>query len=279
MSKNNNSPSPLSTKGGDNGSAAGAASVSVAGPALGRPGGGADPRVIPIAVAVGEAPPPESPTGAMIRTLGLVSAVCGLIIVGAYQGTYDAVAANKRIATERAVFKVLPKARSIEEFAAQAGGGISKVGAGDTAIPPGAVKFFAAYDESGKLAGIAAEGVGKGYADNVRIMFGYQPDCQCVVGIGVVSMRETPGIGDKIITDREFLANFTALDVKLKADLSALANEVKAVKHGAKANAWQIDAIAGATITSRAVGKAINDSAQALLPRLVPNLDKLGSKS
>jgi electron transport complex protein RnfG len=34
----------------------------------------------------------------MIRTLGLVSAVCGLIIVGAYQGTYDAVAANKRLA-------------------------------------------------------------------------------------------------------------------------------------------------------------------------------------
>ncbi len=236
-------------------------------------------KVIPIAVATPDAAVPESPTGAMIRTLGLVSAICGLIIVGAYQGTYDAVAANKRIATERAVFKVLPKAKSIEEFFAQAGGGISKVGAGDTAIPPGAVKFFAAYDEAGKLAGIAAEGVGKGYADNVRIMFGYHPDCQCVVGIGVVSMRETPGIGDKIITDREFLANFTALDVKLKADLSALANEVKAVKHGSKANAWQIDAIAGATITSRAVGKAINDSAQALLPRLVPKLDTLAKKS
>ena len=50
---------------------------------------------------------------------------------------------------------------------------------------------------------------------------------------------------------------------------------MKTVKHGAKTNAWQIDAIAGATITSRAVGKAINDTAQALLPRLVPNLDKL----
>jgi electron transport complex protein RnfG len=245
-----------------------------------------DHRVIPIVEQA--SPPPESPTGAMIRTLGLVSAICGLIIVGAYQGTYDAVAANKRIATERAVFKVLPKAKAIAEFVAAPGGGIARVGAGDApkeapsggaAIGPGSVKFFAAYDEAGKLAGIAAEGVGKGYADNVRIMFGYQPDCQCVVGIGVVSMRETPGIGDKIITDKEFLANFTALDLKLKADLSALANEVKAVKHGSKANAWQVDAISGATITSRAVGKAINDSAQALLPRLVPNLDKLGSKS
>jgi electron transport complex protein RnfG len=173
------------------------------------------------------------------------------------------------------VFKVLPQAKTIAEFLAQPGGSVSKVGAGETATPSGAVKFFAAYDETGKLAGIAAEGGAKGYADTVRIMFGYQPDCQCVVGIGVVSMRETPGIGDKIITDKEFLANFTALDLKLKDDLSALANEVKAVKHGAKANAWQVDAIAGATITSRAVGKAINDTAQSLLPRLVPNLDKL----
>ncbi|MCF8197475.1 MAG: FMN-binding protein [Sulfuritalea sp.] len=211
----------------------------------------------------------------MIRTLGLVSAICGLIIVSAYQSTYDAVAANKRIATERAVFKVIPAAKSIVEYAALPNGGIQKLGAGDTATPSGAVGFFAAYDEHGRLAGIAAEGGAKGYADTVRIMFGYSPACQCVVGFGVVAMRETPGIGDKIIKDREFLANFAALDVKLTADLSALANEVMAVKHGTKSNPWQIDAIAGATITSRAVGRAINDAAQALLPRLVPKLEIL----
>ncbi|MCX7155134.1 MAG: FMN-binding protein [Rhodocyclales bacterium] len=216
----------------------------------------------------------------MVRTLGLVSAICGLIIVGAYQSTYDAVAANKRIATERAVFKVIPAAKSIAEYVALPTGGVEpRVGAGDMATVPGAVKFFAAYDESGKLAGIAAEGAAKGYADTVRIMFGYSPGCQCVVGIGVVNMRETPGIGDKIITDKDFLANFKALDAKLSADLSMLANAVKTVKHGTKVNPWQIDAIAGATITSRAVGKAIDDSAQALLPRLVPNLDKLAGKS
>lgn len=237
-------------------------------------------RVIPIAVAGATPPAPASPTAAMIRTLGLVSAICGLIIVGAYQSTYDAVAANKRIATERAVFKVIPAAKSIAEYVALPAGGIEpRVGAGDTAITPGAVKFFAAYDTDGRLAGIAAEGTAKGYADTVRIMFGYSPDCQCVVGIGVVNMRETPGIGDKIITDKDFLANFKALDAKLNKELSALVNEVKTVKHGTKTNPWQIDAIAGATITSRAVGKAINDSAQALLPRLVPNLDKLASKS
>jgi electron transport complex protein RnfG len=247
---------------------------------------GAKPVIIPIQVAAAtppEAPPtsatpPASPTVGMVLTLGLVSAICGLIIVSAYMGSFDAVAANKRIATERAVFKVIPTAKSIAEYVALPGGGIeAKVGAGDTA--PGAVKFFAAYDEGGKLAGIAAEGSAKGYADSVRIMFGYSPPCQCVIGIGVVSMRETPGIGDKILTDKAFLANFTSLDTKLASDLGKLANDVKTVKHGTKTNPWQIDAIAGATITSRAVGKSINDAAQALLPRLVPNLDKLRSKT
>jgi electron transport complex protein RnfG len=212
----------------------------------------------------------------MLKTLGLVSGICGLVIVGSYQGTYEAVAANKRIAMERAVFKVVPAAKSIEEYYALDGGSIAKAGA---EAPAGAVKFFAGYDEAGKLVGVAAAGGAKGYADTVRIMFGYDPACQCVKNIGVVSMRETPGIGDKIVKDKEFLANFEQLDAKLNAEMNALTHEIKTVKHGSKADAWQVDAIAGATITSRAVGKAINDTAQALLPKLVPNLDKIKDKS
>jgi electron transport complex protein RnfG len=213
----------------------------------------------------------------MIRTLGLVSAICGLIIVGTYESTLAAAQANRRIAAERAVFKVVPAARSIAEFRIVDGRDIKPADGGET--PAGALKFYAAYDDAGKLAGIAAEGAAKGYADTVRVMFGYGPACQCISGIGVVSMRETPGIGDKILTDAAFLANFQALDVRLDADLKALANEVRVVKHGTKSQAWQIDAIAGATITSRAVGKGINDAAQALLPKLLPGLDKVANKS
>jgi electron transport complex protein RnfG len=220
--------------------------------------------------------PQATSTLAMIRTLGIVSTICGLIIVGSYQGTLPAAQANRRIATERAVFKVIPAAKSIEAFYALPGGGLAAAGEADA--PSGAIRFFAAYDGAGQLAGIAAEGSAKGYADAVRIMFGYSPACQCVVGIGVVSMRETPGIGDKILSDKEFQANFQALDVHLTQDLTALAHEVKAVKHGTKTNPWQIDAISGATVTSRAVGRGINDSAQALLPRLLPNLEKLKVK-
>lgn len=224
-------------------------------------------------------PAPAEPVGAtptfiLLRTLSGVSAICGLIIVGSYLATLDRANANRKLAAERAVFKVLPAAKSVKEYLVLPSGEIAP-SSGGTELPPGALRFYAAYDETPKLAGIAAEGAAKGYADTVRVMFGYSKSCDCIVGFGVVSMRETPGIGDKIITDKDFLANFKELDVRLKSDLSALANEVRVVKHGSKTQPWQIDAISGATVTSRAVGKGINDAAQLLLPRLVSNLDRL----
>lgn len=223
----------------------------------------------------GDTPHQATPAASLVKTLGLVSALCGLIIVGAYQGTYEAAAANRRLALERTVFKIVPAATTMTEWQATAQG-IRPAG-GEAAA--GSIKFYAAYAEDGSLAGIAVEGAAKGYADVVRILYGYSPDCQCVSGIGVVAMKETPGIGDKIITDEAFQANFKALDVKLDRELARLAHEVKVVKQGSKTEAWQIDAISGATVTSRAVGKAINDSAQALLPKLLPQIEQLRKKT
>ena len=214
---------------------------------------------------------PSTPSVAMIRTLGVVATVCGILIVSAYEGTLESVNANKKIALERAVFKVIPNAASVSEFVASSGG----VQPAGTTVPEGAVKFYAAYDQAGSLKGVAAEGAGKGYADTVRVLYAYDTTKQAITGLGVVSMRETPGIGDKIYTDEAFLKNFAALDARLAADMKALAHAIKVVKHGSKQNPWEIDAIAGATVTSKAVGKGINDSAQKLLPLLVPNLDKL----
>ena len=221
--------------------------------------------------------PQTTPAAAMIPTLGLLSAICGLIIVAAYQGTYDAVQENKRIAVERAVFKVIPAAKSIVEYSALPAGGVEKIAAGATA-PAGALKFYAGYDAGGELAGIAAEGAAKGYADTVRILFAYDLATSSISAFSVVAMRETPGIGDKILVDKDFLANFP-LEAKVSTDLTALANAIVTVKHGSKTKPWEVDAISGATITSRAVGKAINDAAQGLLPRVVPNLDKLKEQS
>jgi len=92
-------------------------------------------------------------------------------------------------------------------------------------------------------------------------------------------MAETPGLGDKIARDPTFLANFKALDAQLNDAGDGLRHAIVTVKHGTKAQAWQIDAISGATISSKAVGRMLNDSAQRLLPRLLPHVQSLKDKS
>lgn len=215
--------------------------------------------------------PPATPSAAMIRTLALVATVCGVLIVTAYQGTLTAVTANKRVALERAVFKVIPGAVTMREFVATSAGVVPAEGP----TPAGGLRFHAAYDRAGALLGVAAEAAATGYADVVRVLYAWSPERQAITGFGVIAHRETPGIGDKIITDAAFLKNFEALDASLSEDMKTLANAIRAVPRGSKRNPWEIDAIAGATVTCKAVGRGINDSAGRLLPLLMPELDKL----
>ena len=88
-------------------------------------------------------------------------------------------------------------------------------------------------------------------------------------------MAETPGLGDKIIKDASFQANFDALDARVDMDNLSLVNPIVTVKQVTKQHPWEIDAISGATISSNAVGKALDQSAQALLPKLLPLLQQL----
>ena len=70
-----------------------------------------------------------------------------------------------------------------------------------------------------------------------------------------------------------FLNNFNAMEVTLTEDQSKLLNNITTVKQGAKSQSWEIDAITGATITSRAVGNILNVSAQQWLPHIIKNID------
>ena len=140
---------------------------------------------------------------------------------------------------------------------------------------PEGIPIYAGYDGNEKLMGIATKAGAVGYADMIHLLYGYDPECQCIRGIKVLKLAETPGLGDKIITDMAFVANFDALVVSVSADGSALANPIVTVKHGTKKNPWEIDAISGATVSSKAVGKALDRSAEALLPRLVPLIDRI----
>jgi electron transport complex protein RnfG len=127
---------------------------------------------------------------------------------------------------------------------------------------------FAGYDAAGALVGIAVEAQKMGYQDVVRLVYGYAPERQVIVGIRVLDSRETPGLGDRVETDPVYQANFAALDVAVDASGTALRNPVQTVKPGQKTAAWQIDTITGATITSKAVAEMIAESAAQWVPAL-----------
>jgi len=213
--------------------------------------------------------PPRVAAARLIQVLAGIAMLSGFLVALAYQVTRPVIDENQRLATERAVLQVVPGASAFREFRL----GETGLLAGDAATD--SIPVYAGYRPDGSLAGVALKGSAMGYADRIHLLYGYDPACRCVRGFKVLKMVETPGLGDKIIRDAGFLANFTALDARLNEDGTALANPIVTVKHGRKQHDWEIDAISGATISSVAVGKAINASADRDLPRLLPDLDQL----
>ena len=212
----------------------------------------------------------ETSSFAMLRTLSLVAGLSGFLVVLAYQITLPLIEENKRIAIERALFKVIPGAVSRRDFIVTAQGIVpADDGSGDGKL------IYAGYDEQGRLSGVALEAAAQGYQDVIRLLYSIDPACQCIRGIQVLKMAETPGIGDKIAKDPQFQENFVELDARLNTDASGLANDILMVKHGTRTEPWQIDAISGATISSRAVARMLNDSAQQMVPKIMTDLDQL----
>ncbi len=217
---------------------------------------------------------PQTPTIAMLRTLGGIAMLAGFMVVLVFQWTKPIIEENKRIAIEKAVFKVVPGAISRRDFII----GPDGLFPAETSTSDQGETIYAAYSEKGDLQGIALEAAAIGYQDVIRILYGYNPGCECITGIKILKMAETPGLGDKIAFDPEFLKNFEALDGRVNGPGTALEHEIKAVKHGTKGEPWQIDSISGATISSKAIGRMLNQSGQKMFPLIARHLEQLKEK-
>ena len=211
----------------------------------------------------------RTPAWPMYRTLVGVGMLCGLMIALVYQGTLPVIEKNRAEALERAVFAVLPAAVERITFALTA--------AGDLVADVAATgrRVHAGFDAGGALVGVAIEAAGMGYADTISILYGYAPQGQAIVGMQVLTSKETPGLGDKIETDPVFLENFVALDARLDESGNALANRIETVKRGEKTQPWQIDGITGATISSVAIGDILAESSSYWAPVIQDRLDDL----
>lgn len=196
------------------------------------------------------------------RALVGVGLACTLIIITVYVTSKPIIERNQTIALNNAIYSVIPGATQVltltlneqQQFTPQ--------------TLPGAVPVHAGFDAEGALLGFALPAKSMGYQDTISVLYGYSPQEQAIVGMRVLQSKETPGLGDKIEKDSKFKANFDRLDVALTEDGKRLEHPLQMVKSGQKQFAWQIDAITGATISSKAITTMLRDSTQHWIPIL-----------
>lgn len=213
--------------------------------------------------------PPLPSSLSLITTLGVVAMISGFLVVLVYEITKPIIAENQRLATERAIFKVLPQATQRLTFVIEN----NQINLADDQTK--GILIYAGYDKQNDFVGMALNAAEQGYQDIIKLLYGYQPDTGCITGYDVLKSTETPGFGTKITTDKAFLSNFDCLDASVNSNQTALNHLIKTVRHGAKQNNWEIDAISGSTITSNAVGRMFNNSGQAFHPLIAQHLPKI----
>ncbi len=111
--------------------------------------------------------------------------------------------------------------------------------------------YYRAFDERGVLIGYVTVARGKGYSSTVETVAGYDTTFH-VAGLKITFQQETPGLGTKSQEIRKgettpwFLQQFAGKDATTLA---------------VKKDRGDIDAITGATITSRAVTNSVREAA------------------
>lgn len=108
--------------------------------------------------------------------------------------------------------------------------------------------YEASYPD-GKLAGWVAKSSGQGYADKIELLIGFSPSVDTLTGIFILDQKETPGLGNKIIT----------LDWRQQFSNLKTLQPIEVTKGGGS-DPNQVDAITGATISSRSVTRIVNNA-------------------
>ena len=199
---------------------------------------------------------PDSPSSIrLVLTLAIAGLISGVAIIGIYEATLQTITENKARELREAVFKVLPGVTDMQPLVYRDGELIVSEPDKDEPV------VYGGYDDSGQFVGYAMPGAGPGFQDTIKILYGYQPAEKLVVGMEVLESRETPGLGDKIYKDMDFVDEFYSL---------AIEPEIVAVKKGTKTADNHVDAITGATISAKAVVRIINETHAAWAGQLPP---------
>ena len=179
-------------------------------------------------------------------TLAVMAAICTLLVAATYQLTADHIAANERAWLERSLEPALSGVffeGSVTESKLLVPPPHDLPG-NDTAI------VYRVFAEGAPVAALFAVTARDGYAGPIRILVGVGID-GTVTGIRIVEHRETPGLGDRIDQSRS--------DWVFQFDGRSLVNPAEA-NWLLEVDGGEFDQLTGASVTPRAVIKAIRDT-------------------
>ena len=164
-------------------------------------------------------------------SLTLISAICAAVLALVNSRTESIIKQLKADMEVRAAKAVLPSGVAAIDVRSDPSNATFKVSFG-----------YADADKT-KLLGYAVPGRSKGFGGDILLMVGLTPDRK-IVTYKKLAATETPGLGAKL-GDEQFTKQFGG----------KVGSSLKVKKEGG-----EIDAITGATITSRAVCDAIKDA-------------------
>ncbi|NJD20216.1 MAG: FMN-binding protein [Gemmatimonadetes bacterium] len=203
----------------------------------------------------GEAPPAapvqvSTSSARMIATLAGFGAVAGAAIVLGFTWTQPRILQHQAERLANAVTEVLGGAETYKTAYLENNAFTFEPQA-DTA---GLDRVYVGYTADGQPRGVAISTEASGFADVVRVIFGFDPASGNLLGMKVLEQKETPGLGDKVEKDTLFTRQFIELGTPIVG-----------VKLGRQTGAEEeVVMITGVTISSRTVIDMINRRLEAV---------------
>lgn len=176
-------------------------------------------------------------------TLAIIAAICTSLVALTWQLTADRIEANKKAWLERSLQPALA--------------GLffdSAVSESMIVVPPPhelpgseAAIIYRVYAAEEPVAALFVVSARDGYAGPIRILLGIAMD-GAITGVRVLEHRETPGLGDKVeILKSDWVLQFDGRSLR----------DPEAGKWAIRADNGDFDQLTGASVTPRAVTKAI----------------------
>lgn len=178
----------------------------------------------------------------MVLALCLVGIISGGLLAQVNQWSKPRIAASQNAATEQAIYFVQPRGARYEPVT-----GLDFV-------------VYRVFDAGDQVTGYAMVYQGKGFQGAIRLMIGLNENLSQITAIEVLDQSETPGLG-ALITGTGFKDQFRGL-------LTSPA--VAWVKGAPPSQPNEIQAITGATISTKAVVEIINQGVASLRQHLNP---------